>query len=284
MSKPIIIIGAPRSGTNILRDTLTGIPGIGTWPCDEINYIWRHGNIDHASDEFTPELATPQVVAYLRRQFDRFAEPRQLDYLVEKTCANSLRVGFVDKVFPDAKYLYIVRDGFDVTGSAMLRWTASLDLGYVMRKARYVPLIDLPYYASRYFYHRIYKLFSSEKRLASWGPVLDDMDAITAQRDIHEVCAIQWARCVDNADRDFSRIDEARIHRIKYEDFVSQPMMVMDGVMKFIGHDVSRDQLEQLSRQISAGSVGKGRSQLGPERVERILPLIQATLARHGYL
>jgi len=60
--KPIIIIGAARSGTNILRDTLTQLPSITTWSCDEINYIWRHGNINYPSDEFPVELATPIMI------------------------------------------------------------------------------------------------------------------------------------------------------------------------------------------------------------------------------
>jgi len=34
----IIIVGAPRSGTNMLRDVLTSFDGVCTWPCDEINY------------------------------------------------------------------------------------------------------------------------------------------------------------------------------------------------------------------------------------------------------
>ena len=44
---PLVIVGAPRTGTNLLRDLLTQLPGYGTWPCDEINYIWRHGNATH---------------------------------------------------------------------------------------------------------------------------------------------------------------------------------------------------------------------------------------------
>ena len=47
----IIIIGAPRSGTNMLRDVLTALPGFETWPCDEINLAWRHGNRALPSDE-----------------------------------------------------------------------------------------------------------------------------------------------------------------------------------------------------------------------------------------
>ena len=44
--KPLIIIGAGRSGTNALRDALTTFSKISSWPCDEINPIWRHGNLD----------------------------------------------------------------------------------------------------------------------------------------------------------------------------------------------------------------------------------------------
>ena len=94
--QPVIIIGAGRSGTNMLRDVLTQMPGVGTWPCDEINYIWRHGNTRFPTDEFGPQQATPAVKAYIQRIFVRFAEKHKLAYVVEKTCANSLRVGFVE--------------------------------------------------------------------------------------------------------------------------------------------------------------------------------------------
>ncbi|MDN5869901.1 MAG: sulfotransferase [Nitrococcus sp.] len=35
--QPVVIIGAPRSGTNMLRYVLTPIPGVRTWRCAEIN-------------------------------------------------------------------------------------------------------------------------------------------------------------------------------------------------------------------------------------------------------
>ena len=101
--QPVIIIGAPRSGTNMLRDVLTSLPGVATWPCDEINYIWRHGNVRYPSDELRPDMARTAVRKYIRKQFDWVAGKYQAHTGVEKTCANSLRVGFVDRVVPDAK-------------------------------------------------------------------------------------------------------------------------------------------------------------------------------------
>jgi len=68
---PVIIIGAARSGTNMLRDVLCSIPGLTTWPCDEIPYIWRHGNRDHPDDEFSPDMARPDVQRYILNQFRR---------------------------------------------------------------------------------------------------------------------------------------------------------------------------------------------------------------------
>ena len=46
--------------------------------------------------------------------------------------------------------MFIVRDGVDAAVSASQRWSAALDLPYLAKKTRYVPVSDLPYYASRY--------------------------------------------------------------------------------------------------------------------------------------
>ena len=87
--QPVIIIGAPRSGTNMLRDVLLGIDKVCSWPCDEINYIWRHGNVRYPSDEFPASLATPAVSAYIRRAFDKAALNFDGDVVLEKTCHNA---------------------------------------------------------------------------------------------------------------------------------------------------------------------------------------------------
>jgi len=44
---PVIIIGAPRSGTNIIRDVIVTNNNFTTWPCDEINYVWRYKNLEY---------------------------------------------------------------------------------------------------------------------------------------------------------------------------------------------------------------------------------------------
>lgn len=279
----VIIIGSPRSGTNMLRDLLSSLPGVGTWPCDEINYIWRHGNVSFNSDQFTPAMATPAVKKYINRQFDQLAESRGLDMVVEKTCANSLRVGFVDEVLPSAKYIFIVRDGLDVVGSARMRWTAKLDISYVLKKVRYVPPIDLPFYALRYLYHRLYKLVSHEKRLALWGPVLPSVDQLLQRFSLIEVCALQWKACVDRSEEDLSAIPVDRLFRLSYEEFVANPIEEFAKISHFLDREVPSEVEEYLANNVRQNSVGKGRQALNKSEVNKLLPHISDLLKKYGY-
>ena len=282
--RPFVIIGAPRSGTNMLRDVLCTFDRVSTWPCDEINYIWRHGNIRYPSDEIPESRATPGVRSYIRGQFAKLAKTEDCDYVVEKTCANSLRVPFVDAVVPEAKYVFIYRDGIDATGSAKLRWTAKLDIPYILEKMRFVPKIDLPYYGLRYFWARVYRLISREKRLAFWGPALDDMPTILQKHTLNEVCALQWQRCVDKAEAALSAMSEDRVIRVCYEDFVRQPAEELARILVFMGKAVPADEIATAVAGVSPRSLGKGRKALGAEEVLRLEKLVGESLKRYGYL
>ncbi len=283
-STKVIIIGAPRSGTNMLRDVLCALPGVDTWPCDEINYIWRHGNMHSASDEFTADMATPKVRDFINKKIDGFALNHKLNVLVEKTCANSLRVPFVDAVVPDAKYIYIVRNGYDVLASAKQRWHADFDLSYIMKKARYVPISDLPYYGGRYLANHIFRMFSKEKRLAFWGPAFKDMNECMTHHSLEEMCALQWKRCVDLSDAAFQEMPEEKWHRVYYEDFVNNPRECLFNILHFLQKDVDEPRVLEAVANVRVTSVGKGRNELGHSLVSNISPLIQATLERHGYV
>mgnify|MGYP003859296335 CR=1 FL=1 len=282
--RPVVIIGAPRSGTNMLRDVLASFDGVETWPCDEINYIWRHGNIRHHSDEFPPQFATDKVKKYLQKMFKNFYSKTNAQILVEKTCANSLRVSFINEVFPESRFIFIYRDGIDATGSAKLRWTAKLDLKYILEKVRFVPKMDLPYYGVRYLWARLYRFFSKEKRLAFWGPALDDMQSILTKHKLNEVCALQWKKCVDRSEADLSVLHKSRVFRLRYEDFVNNPTKELSSVLEFVGLNCSHEKIEYATQRVSNKSLGKGRVSLGESEVKKLEILIGDTLERYDYL
>lgn len=280
---PVIIIGAGRSGTKILRDVLARLPGAGTWPCDEINYIWRHGNAAHPDDELDPTMARPSVRRFIRRAFDRLARRRGLTHVIEKTCANSLRVGFVHRIFPGARFVFIVRDGRDVTASALERWRAPLDLAYLARKARFVPWRDLPYYAVRYLGNRLHRWVSDERRVSWWGPRFKGWDEASRREGLVSLCARQWVRCVEKAEADVAALPPVQVLRLRYEDLVARPDDVLREILEFLGIDIDEEQVGRYVGAVESSSVGRWRTRLTDAQIEEIQTILAPTLARYGY-
>lgn len=275
---PVIIIGAPRSGTNMLRDLITSVDGFVTWPCDEIPGIWLHGNLDHPDDELTAAHATDGVRRFIRERFDRLRR-RTGATPVEKTCASSLRVPFVDAVFPEARYVFIVRHGLDATASAMRRWTGSTSLGYLARKARWTPVTDLPRFVWRTLRNRL----APGDSLSTWGPRFTGMEEMARTEPLHIVCAEQWRHCVESAADHLEKIPAERVLRMRYEEITADPASAVSDIAAFLG--VDRPNLEGVAAytSISPASVGKGAAALDAAAREEILARIRPTLQRFGY-
>lgn len=277
---PVVIIGAGRSGTNALRDTLTALDGFETWPCDEINAIWRHRNTRLPDDEFTAEHARPAVKAYIRRAFQNFWRVSgQPAYVVEKTCANSLRVDFVKKVLPEAKFIHIVRDGGDVTASASKRWRGELEfagLPYFMAKLRYLPPFDAPKYAMAFLRARLLLVLGAKKRLSTWGPRFKDIEKY-ADAPIEEICARQWAACVQKSANSLRGISNDTTISVRYEDFTENPVEMIERILKFLNASAQANDLKVAVAPIKKSSVGKGATVLEKLRPE-IRDLVDACM------
>ena len=275
---PVIIIGAPRSGTNILRDTLSSLKNVGTWDCDEIPYIWLYGNKKHSADMLQPSHATPKVKQYIRKQFSKLGEELQVENLLEKTCANSLRVDFVDSIFPEAKYIYIKRNGLDVTYSIMQRWNASFSLAYTMKKFKYVPISDIPFYGIEFLKNRYYKE-KNKDRLKFWGPRFAHENELS-ELSVEEISAKQWVACVEESNKSFNKIDPKRVYSLTYENFVTNPKQQIKNMAMFMGITLNE---KMLFPTIRSSSIGKGEKMLSSHQLEKIKPIIKKTMIDNQY-
>lgn len=279
---PVVIVGAARSGTNMLRDLLVRLPGFVTWPCDEINYVWRHGHRDFPTDQFSRAMADEKTKSYLRRQFSRLPR-KSSDTIVEKTCATTLRCGFVHEVLPSAKFINIIRDGRDVASSAALRWNAKLDLPYILKKARYVPLTDIPYYGFKYLKARLYRIFAGKKRLSTWGPRFEGMDEVFAKHSLAVGCAIQWNVSVESALEQLLEIPAEQVLTIRYEEFTANPVEGLTKVCRFLGAEVEGSLLQSLASGVSSKSVGNWKRHLSEDDLAEIEVHVGPLLSQLGY-
>jgi hypothetical protein len=118
---PIFIIGCGRSGTTLLGELFGLHPSFHY--VNEPFHLWAA--IDPATDyakyysrgEPHCLLDGASVTSAARDRFTRLlAAPRGLT-TAEKTPINALRIGYLDALAPDARFVHIVRDGVDVARS-----------------------------------------------------------------------------------------------------------------------------------------------------------------------
>lgn len=272
--RPVVILGAGRSGTNILRDCLTRLPDFATWPCDEIQPIWRYRNRPHPTDCLPAAFATDKVKTYINGAFDAIWKATgKPAFVVEKTCANTLRVPFVDAVLDDAFYINLVRHGSNVVPSAVKRWRGELEVpsfSYFAAKARYIPLADVPSFLFGFVNKRIGKLLGRQAHLSSWGPRFDGIDDY-AKGDLDIVCAHQWAACVTQTQDALRAIDPDRVITIYYEDFLSDPASELARILDRLQVDAPADQIKQAVQSVRTKDTDKLGSAIANPDVRKIL-------------
>ncbi|WP_281847380.1 sulfotransferase family protein [Olleya namhaensis] len=279
---PVIIIGSGRSGTNMLRDIITAMPDFDTWDCDEINPVWRYGNKKAETDELSPSLASNKIKSYIRKRFNQRHKKNKAKYIVEKTCANSLRLDYVYEVFPDAKYIIINRDGRDVVPSAMKRWNSSFDLKYTLKKLRYVPLTDLFFYVWKFGSNRLKKTFLKKESLSFWGPVYKGIHSDTANLPLMELCAQQWVHCAENTLKHREQIPAEKIFDVRYETFVNNPKQKMTELLSFLKVEKDID-VDNLVKKVSTRSVGLYKKEFTEEEQIKLNQILKPTLLKLNY-
>jgi hypothetical protein len=209
--------------------------------------------------------------------------------VVEKTCAVSLRVPFTRALFPEARYVFIHRDGIDAAASTMKRWNARFDLAYTLKKARYVPPIDFVRHAGALAAKRLNQRRhgqqgdeSNELRVSTWwGPKPHDFRELQERLPLEELAFTQWQRCVEQAAAGFEGIPQQQLLTVRYEDYVRDPRQQTERILAFVGRPELIDRV--TIGQVSTSSVGKGRAQLGADAVRRLEALGGGTLEKYGH-
>lgn len=223
VTRPVIVLGAPRAGTSVLGRLLEAHPAF--VHVKEPRFVWRYGN-DHLSDILPASAARPEVIAHIHRHFDTMMGGQADVRLLEKTPSNSLRVPFIEKVFPDAQYIHITRNGYDAALSIRWYWrNFTKGLGQDRKGSKQSILAQrlaevrpsqIPYYIPEFFGRLIPRPEGVPRTL--WGPRLPGMRRMVREMDLLEVAALQWRTCVERARIDGSALGPERYHELRLED------------------------------------------------------------------
>lgn len=267
VERPILIIGAPRSGTSLLFSILRQSLALAHWP-GESHEVWEadyHPALrGWDSNALDAADVIPDAAERIKRSFFLVAGSKRL---IDKAPRNTLRVPFVEAIFPDATYIFLRRDGRDNVNSLINAWRTPRYRTYLMPEPLNIPGVD-PHW---------------------WKFVLYPGWREDTNGPLEVVCARQWTISNELALDAAGKVSPDRWIDVRYEDFVDDPVAV-------VGHVIARLGLpfeDAVRRRAAAASTtpinivtpperGKWKRE-NPKEIGSILPLIAPVMVRLGY-
>ena len=280
LKPPIIIFGNNRSGSTIVQKIMALHPDIVQWY--EPRSLWLCADPGRRHDEFDAKDSTDKVKRYIRNQFLKYQKKYGDRVVLEKTPATILKIPYVRAIFPEATYLFIVRDPFSFISSVELKWQRPLSGKGIRRRLKSTPVTQLHYYAGRLMSEQFYKRVLRRKYLSIWGPRYKGIDQDLKKHDLLTVIARQWSVCSKKAEKDLALFGNGRVLRLKYEEFIENPISDVERICAHCGLVMTTQMAKAAKEQVKSDRQDKWR-RFDPIDLARILPEIEDEMQRHGY-
>ncbi|MEJ1960216.1 MAG: sulfotransferase [Gammaproteobacteria bacterium] len=270
IQRPLFIVAAPRSGSTLLFETLAVTPQLFTLGGEAHTLVeglqqLRPGAPNVASNRLTAEHATREaidhIVAEVQRDLrgprgERAPHDSPVRFL-EKTPKNALRIPFFDRIFPDARYIFLWRDPRENLSSIIEAW----------RSGRW-------------------KTYNGLRGFTGpWSLLLPPGWEALNGSPLEEIAAFQW----DTANRivldDLAALPRERWTTLTYEALCRDPATAVRALCEFAGIDFDSALRQHVATPLpvsryalTAPAPDKWRS--NQALIERVLPSVQHTWNR----
>lgn len=286
LEKPIFVIGAGRSGSSIFHQTFTEHPRV-AWMsvlCDRHpeNLGWHRAlmrgiELPLLGGLLKRRYESAECYEFWDRYFRGFSRPCRDLCVDDATPAASQalrdaaaglvttrrprllakitgwpRLGFLHAVFPDARFIHVVRDGRAFANSLL---QVDFWLGW------------------------------RGPEQWRWGP-LDD--ALRREWEAHDrsfiaLAAIQWKILMRAMDAAKAAIPASSLLEVRYEDFAADPVAAFGPVLDFCGLERDRDFEHALSTYRVESANYKWQHDLSPTQQGVLLEVLGDDLKKYGY-
>jgi hypothetical protein len=129
---------------------------------------------------------------------------------------------------------------------------------------------------------QIYKRILRRKYLSIWGPRYRGIQEDLKAHNLLTVIARQWSICSAKAEKDMATFKTGQILRLRYEDFVEDPISDLERICAHCGLEMSGDMVKAAREMVKSDRKLKWQ-RFDPRDLALILPEIEDEMQRHGY-
>lgn len=223
---PIFIIGCGRSGTTILGKTLSKHP--------EVKYLNERRDLWHKVypqfNIWNQDTKNPQLFAsnqdvditksyLLKKLFFREQVIGKSSVLLEKLPINNFRLDFLHSTFPNSKYIYLTRNGLEVSTSIEKR----------IKKRNW---------------------FKGEKETL----LKKHAEKINCKTEVEtdfEKGMWEWKLSINESNVFFKNLDNNKFIHLSYQDFIDNPYEELKNIFDFMNLHYSEKFLISISKDIN---------------------------------
>jgi hypothetical protein len=221
--------------------------------------IWERyvtNSADYCLDE---TYDNPQMEQYVRATIRKHLNYFKGKRFVNKNPDNSVRMRYLNKLFPDAYFIHIVRDGRAVCNSLLKFREAAAD-----------------------FFGPEHRYATSGVKVKAWSDIEK-----TWKTDPVTSIGLLWQEVMETVERDRQFIDAHRFLEFRYEDFLAQPLDYLQKIIHFceLPWTPTVEQIFQTaSMQLSLGDRNDAwKKRLNPDDTERLMAIIGPKMQQYHY-
>lgn len=271
---PVFVIGCSRAGTTITYETLAASPEFLKFGW-EIPQFWNgfYGPLNNGwhSEAAGAEHAKPE---FRDAAFRYFYQRLGNGWVLDKTCINTLRIPFLYTLFPQARFVFIQRDGRDNISSMMQGW----------RYGR----TDGSFALSQFFGPFPEPVAVNGGEFTEWAFFLAPGWQQYNHASLEEVCAFQWISANRLALEARKQIPAEQWIHLRYEDVFERPVDMFRDAFERLDVPFTAD-LRARCANLAPTSIVKGVPKKqkwrddNPEAIDRIRERIRPMMESLGY-
>ncbi len=232
IKKPVFIIAPPRSGSSFLFECLSCFKEFFHLKFEADKIWWKFFPYDEMNDpsdkvpnhkyhediiyEFKKEFYTRAAKNYFKKRNRKipffYKHGLQNIRYLDKTIANAFHIDFLNRYFPDAIYIFLVRHPYPNISSMIEGWGNENFIKPQLRK-----------YIEGY----------NNSRISKWTYPAPKGWIDMINKDIPEICAWSWKMHVESAIKGFNdnKISPIVIH---YEDLINNSLLIIRDISEKI--------------------------------------------------